>query len=295
MNRTTMTKSSNKSPVTFKPVRFLCVAGAMLLSLSTDVAFGKPALGKSWSASGQVSMDQIDHSAFDALLHKYVDADGYVDYRSWYRSSADRRALRNYLGQLSRASTRKSATQNARLAFWINAYNAVTLEGIMQVYPTDSIRNHTARVFGYNIWKELPLRVGSGQYSLEQMEHQILRKMGEPRIHFAIVCASVSCPRLRNEAYTAARVRTQLAANATDFFSRRQNFRVSGNTMYVSSILDWFADDFGNSQSARFRYLKPYLPKSAQSLATRSGTRVSYLDYDWGLNDQSKKRRTASR
>jgi len=275
--------------------RVVCVATAMLFGWSADVAFGKPALGKTWPTSQQVSMNQIEHSAFDGLLKKYVDSDGYVKYRAWHRSSSDRRALRNYLAQLGRASTKISATQNARLAFWINAYNAVTLEGIMQVYPTDSIRNHTAKVFGYNIWKELPLRVGSGQYSLEQMEHQILRKMREPRIHFAIVCASAGCPRLRNEAYTGKRVQAQLAANTTDFFSRRQNFRVSGKTMSVSAIVDWFSDDFGRSQAARFGYLKQYLPKSAQSLATRPGTTVIYLDYDWSLNDQSRRRRAASR
>ena len=139
------------------------------------------------------------------------------------------------------------------LAFWINAYNATTIEGILQVYPTSSIRNHTAKVAGYNLWKDLPLLVGGKPHSLDAMEHQILRKMGEPRIHFAIVCASVGCPRLMNEAYTPDRIEEQLALNTRDFFSRSQNFQVDqSGVMHVSSILDWFGEDFGPTQQAQF-------------------------------------------
>ena len=274
----------------------MCAVAGLVFASQPGTAFGKSPLGRNWPSSQLVSMDDIDHSAFSTLLKQYVDDDGYVDYQRWYRSRPDRQALQHYLSQLSRASTTKSVHRSAKLAFWINAYNALTLEGIMQEYPTSSIRNHTAKVFGYNIWKELPLIVGGRKHSLEHIEHQILRKMNDPRVHFAIVCASVSCPRLRNEAYTADKVQKQLADNTTDFFSRRKNFRVSGNTMYVSTILNWFAADFGNSQVKRFTYLRPDLPASTRAIAVRASTRVRYLDYDWNLNDQSKRpRRTASR
>lgn len=264
---------------------------ALLVVVTPGRASAKDALGRVWKASERVSIDRIDHAALDGLLKKYVDKDGYVDYRKWHASRVDRQALRTYLTQLSRANPSTAAKRAAQLAFWINAYNAVTLEGIMQEYPTSSIRNHTARLFGYNIWKELPLIVGDSQHSLEHIEHQILRKMREPRIHFAIVCASVGCPRLRNEAYTASRLEEQLSDNATDFFSRSQNFRASGSTLYFSSILEWFEEDFGSSHTRRMTYLMPYLPKSARSIATASGTRVAYLDYNWNLNDQSRKPR----
>ncbi len=274
----------------------ICVMAALCFIMPSRIAHAKPPLGRKWSPAQQISIDEIDHSAFDALLRKYVDSDGYVNYTSWKRSSTDRRALENYLAHLSRASLKKSSSHAARLAFWINAYNAVTIEGILQVYPTSSIRNHTAKFIGYNIWKELPLQVGRQTFSLEQMEHQILRKMGEPRIHFAIVCASVGCPRLRNEAYVAEKVDRQLAENARDFFSRSKNLRVdaANQSLSVSSILDWFGSDFGRTHAEQFRYLKPYLPAAAQKIATNSGTTVRYLDYDWSLNDQAR-RRTASR
>lgn len=256
-----------------------------------EPSFAKPPLGKQWAKSQRVSMDKIDHTPFDTLLQKYVDEDGYVDYKSWKASRNDRAALQNYLSQLSRSDRNRRASKNGKLAFWINAYNAVTLEGIMQVYPTTSIRNHTAKLFGFNIWKELPLIVGDEKVSLDSMEHKILRKMGEPRIHFAIVCASVGCPRLMNHAYTSKELDKQLSINAKDFFSRSQNFRAdaANRTIHVSSILDWFGSDFGSSQTARFKYLKEYIPVRSQNLATSNQTTVKYQTYNWNLNDQSKK------
>lgn len=268
----------------------MCVgtATAFMVGLAATPGFAKPPLGKEWPSSQWVSMDQIDHSAFDALLRKYLDFDGFVDYRVWKGTSADRSALQAYLVQLSRASRRQPAGREAQLAFWINACNAVTIEGILQVYPTTSIRNHTAKVFGYNIWKDLPLIVGDEAFSLDQMEHEILRKMDEPRIHFAIVCASIGCPRLRKEAYRPDRLETQLADNARDFFSRPQNLRVDarGRTLYLSSILDWFGSDFGRTIPERLASLKPYLPDAAGALAADPNVRVQYLEYDWSLNDQ---------
>lgn len=270
---------------------------ALVMTIPAERAEAKPSLGQHWPPSQRVSIDRIDHAPFDVLLKRYVDPDGYVNYTAWKNSGSDRQALHHYLAELGRADRGKRAARAARLAFWINAYNAVTLEGILQVYPTSSIRNHTARLFGYNIWDDLPLHVGDETNSLNQIEHEILRKMGEPRIHFAIVCASVGCPRLRNEAYRAETLDQQLADNTRDFFSRRKNFYVDSTSrvMHVSSILDWFGSDFGESQAERFHDLSPYLPPSARALAVDPRTTVRYLPYDWSLNDQARKPRTASR
>jgi len=270
----------------------LTLGAGLLMVGSAQTAQAKPALGKQWPNSKQMSFEAIDHTAWNTLLQKYVDDDGYVAYAKWQRNKSDHRALLNYLADLGRANPAMSSSPQARVAFWINAYNAVTIEGILQEYPTSSIRNHTARVFGYNIWQDLPLKVGNSEYSLEAIEHEKLRKLGEPRIHFAIVCASVGCPRLLNQAYTAAGLERQLSENTRDFFSRRQNFRVDAKRgrIDVSSILDWFGTDFGANQSEQFRYLKKFLPDSAQRLATNPRTTVGYLDYDWSLNDQSRKK-----
>ena len=255
-------------------------------------------VGQKVVPKSQVSMDQINHSSWDSLVKKYVDQNGYVNYKGWHASASDQRALTTYLNQLSKADPDMSASQNAKLAFWINAYNAVTVHGILREYPTTSIRNHTAKVFGYNIWKNLQLVVGGKPYSLEGIEHQILRKMNEPRIHFAIVCASIGCPRLLNEAYTANQVQKQLDINAKDFFSRSQNFRFDqqNKQFQLSSILSWFGTDFGSNQGAQLKTMAAWLPnKAAQNAALQNSVRIKYLDYNWDLNDQKSRPRTAGR
>ena len=248
-------------------------------------------------ASQQVAVNDIDHSKWNSLLDRYVDSNGMVDYRRWKASTADKQTLETYLQQLSAASFPATATREARLAFWINAYNAVTIEGILREYPTTSIRNHTAKIVGYNIWEDLQLIVGGRPYSLNAIEHEVLRKMGEPRIHFAIVCASIGCPRLLNEAYTAARLDEQLNLNTRAFFADPTKFRADSKTssIHVSPILNWFAEDFGDTTAAQMKTIAPYVPTEFQSLTSSGQASVKYLDYDWGLNDQAKVRNAAPR
>lgn len=289
-----MGNASNRNTTVRKWAAVLLVAmglgAAAFIFLPSNSAHARAALGKTWPASNRISMNEIDHSRFDALLKKFVDGDGYVDYTRWKASAVDRKSLHNYLDELSRADRRKPARREAKLAFWINAYNAVTLEGILREYPTSSIRQHTSRLGGYNIWKHLPLRVGDEAFSLEQIEHDLLRPMGEPRIHFAIVCASVGCPRLLNEAYITEKLNQQLTTNTRDFFLRSQNIRVdaAAGTIYLSSILKWYGKDFGETQGERLANLTSDLPVAARSLiANKPRIRVEYLDYDWSLNDQA--------
>jgi len=260
---------------------------AVSLSAVPAVAGPVVTVGANVPANHRVAIDAIDHTAWNTLLGRYVDANGMVDYRTWKAAGADQQALDAYLVHLSQASLSQPSSREAQLAFWINAYNAVTAKGILREYPTTSIRNHTAKLFGYNIWKDLQLIVDGKQYSLEQIEHEILRKMGEPRIHFAIVCASIGCPRLLNEAYAAARLEDQLAANTRAFFADRTKFQYDAakGTIAVSPILSWFAEDFGANQAEQLRRVAAYLPDAASRQLAESGTaRVSNLDYDWDLN-----------
>ena len=247
-------------------------------------------VGMSVPTAQRLQVDKIDHSDWDRLLHKYVDTNGYVAYTEWQASSADQKTLDDYLNHLSRASFGPKSSKEVQLAFWINAYNAVTVKGILREYPTTSIRNHTAKLYGYNIWKDLHLLVSDKRYSLESMEHKVLRKLGEPRIHFAIVCASIGCPRLLNEAYAADRLDEQLTENAKAFFADRTKFVADARagTIAVSPILDWFSKDFGADPSAQMQSIAHYLPESAQPLAKSYQGRVKYLEYDWSLNDQAK-------
>lgn len=250
----------------------------------------KVTVGVRVPSAQQVSFAEIQHATWDALLKRYVDEQGNVNYAQWKSTAADMQALESYLKTLSRANPNLKSNPQQALAFWINAYNAVTVWGILREYPTTSIRNHTAKLFGYNIWDDLLLTVGGKPFSLNQMEHDILRKMGEPRIHFAIVCASKSCPRLLAQAYDADRLEMQLTENTKDFFANRQNFRFDSQQrrFYLSSILDWFGTDFGGTQTQQLQAIAPYLPTSeAQQAAARGFGTISFLAYDWGLNDQA--------
>ncbi len=275
----------------------VCVVGLLTTQVECGAA-DTVTVGHTWPANQQVSIDQIDHRPFSVLLAKYTDTTGMVNYSAWKASREDSQTLDRYLQSLSQASTSKSARREAQLAFWINAYNAVTIRGILREYPTTSIRDHTPRLVGYNIWDDLQLIVGDNRYSLNQMEHDILRKMGENRIHFAIVCASIGCPRLLAEAYTADRLEQQLVASTQYFFADRTKFRadINGGRIHVSPILKWFGEDFGSNLAEQMRAISQYLPDpAARQLAASGSARVSYLDYDWNLNDQATRATTARR
>ncbi|MEM7812701.1 MAG: DUF547 domain-containing protein [Planctomycetota bacterium] len=270
-----------------RPFSIPVTAFTALVFVFGGVASAEPPANRQSKAS--VPLGEVDHSDFSRLLGKYVDTDGYVDYTAWRANSSDRASLKRYLDELGRADRAATATKSERLAFWINAYNAVTVEGILRVYPTKSIRDHTAKLWGYNIWDDLALNVGGEAHSLNDIEHKILRKMGEPRIHFAIVCASVGCPRLLDEAYVGETLDAQLSTNARDFFARSKSLRVDGPTLYLSSLLSWFGGDFGDGQDDRLAAVRPYLPADARKLVDGGKVRVRYLDYDWSLNDVKSK------
>lgn len=271
--------------------RFVLLAVAIVTTSAIAWRVSQPTVlvGRDWLAAERVAMGEVSHQTWDELLQRYVDADGLVDYAGWKQSVEDSRRLEDYLATLSRVDEARDATTTERLAFWINAYNAVTVRGILREYPTTSIQNHVARVWGFNIWRDLKLIVGDSRYSLGNIEHAILRKMNEPRIHFAIVCASRGCPRLLNEAYSAERLEEQLSRNTVAFFADPTKCSVDAeqNELQLSPILDWFAADFGTSTPAMSQRIADWLPESAQVIARSKDVRVKYLDYDWNLNDQA--------
>jgi hypothetical protein len=227
-----------------------------------------------------------DHSVFDRLLKRYVDDNGLVNYKAW--KAQDEQTLRNYLQLLGKVDP-DPLGRSERLAFWINAYNALTIQGILEFYPVKSIKDKVSRILGFNIWDDYPMSVNGRAYSLNDIENKILRKMREPRIHFAIVCASVGCPRLRNEAYTGRSLDFQLQDNAKHFFAQARNFRVNrpGKTVWFSSILNWFGEDFGGSDRAKLDFIGKYVKEENDRKFLQSEVlKVKYLDYDWSLNEQ---------
>jgi hypothetical protein len=234
--------------------------------------------------------DAIDHSRFDGLLRRFVDCRGMVCYQAWKADSDAVAQLHDYLGHLGCVDTKsESASVAAKLAFYLNAYNALAIWGILQEYPTVSIQTHNRKKACYRIFDDLEVWIDGEYLSLNRIENDVLRPLKEPRIHFALVCAAKGCPRLRNEAYLASRLEQQLTDNAQDFFAWRGRFRVCRltGTVHLSPLLKWYGKDFGKDEQAIVAAVFPFLPCEAREwLRSHPCWKVKYLGYDWGLNDQ---------
>ena len=222
----------------------------------------------------------VDHSKFDQLLKKYVNEKGLIDYKAW---KASQTGLNQYLAQLSANPPAASWSKAEQMAYWINAYNAYTIRLILDHYPVQSIKDIGSKIkipFVTTPWAVKFFRIGGKKMSLDNIEHGILRKQyADPRIHFALVCASLSCPRLRNEAYTAARLDQQLNDQGRDCLSDPAKNRPG--KAELSKYFDWYKGDWEKNGQSVQSWVNKY---ATSKLAP--GARVSYLDYNWNLNEQ---------
>lgn len=227
------------------------------------------------------------HASFTRLLERFVDTRGDVDYVS-LQSQADS-LLAPYLTQLATANL-KPLSRDARLALWINAYNAYTLKLIVDHYPVRSIRAIDGPAPDKTPFQRPVGRVADTMRTLDEIEHEIIReRFDEPRIHFALVCAAKSCPRLRREAYTAARLDAQLDEQARRFLhdKRKNQIPAGDGTIALSRILKWYGSDFGPTPAAVQRALAPYFGGTVRDSLERGAYDVRYRSYDWTLNDQT--------
>ena len=211
-----------------------------------------------------------NHQKWNDLLQKHVSENGNVDYKGFKKDQA---ALQSYLELLSKNLPEKSWTKNATLAYWINAYNAYTVKLILDNYPIKSIKKIDSP------WDAAFINLGNKKYSLGQIEHKILRKMNEPRIHFAINCASYSCPNLLNQAYTEKQLNNQLEAVAKSFINDKTKNTITANSIEISSIFDWFTGDF-KKKGTLIDFLNKY-----SSVKINAKAKISYKEYNWNLNE----------
>jgi hypothetical protein len=224
----------------------------------------------------------FDHAPWNALLGAAVrPADGRVDYT---RMKADPR-LSAYVAALAAFDPEGLSGRNEKLAFWINAYNALAVQGVTAHWPGLKSVADVAPDFGF--FKARSHTVGGRLLSLDTIEHEIIRKQfAEPRIHAALNCASVSCPPLRNEAYVADRLDAQLDAQFRAFVRDpgRNRIDVASGAVALSSLFDWFKADFGGVAGYIGRYLDA--PAAAAVSEAEKAGRLTYLPYDWALNAQ---------
>jgi hypothetical protein len=205
----------------------------------------------------------------------------------------DYRGLKNdpdwpvMLAQLGAVDPGALTGRKARLAFFINAYNVLAIDTVLRSYPVDGIKD-AGSIFR-SVWKREAGRIGGRGYTLDEIEHEILRPMGEPRIHAAIVCASVSCPNLLREPYVADRLDEQLDASVRAWLARpEKGLRVDrqDDSVVLSPIFDWFEEDFGGRAGVLSFVARYASPEDGDWLRARGeDLDVSYFDYDWGLNE----------
>ncbi|MCP5050509.1 MAG: DUF547 domain-containing protein [bacterium] len=221
------------------------------------------------------------HGSWDKLLQKHVK-NGVVNYKGFQK---DRIQLNRYLGKLEKEDI-SAYSREEKLAYWINAYNAFTVKLILDNYPVKSIRK-ISRPWKQRIWK------ASGKtVSLDDIEHKILRKeFNEPRIHFAIVCASIGCPSLQGFAFSPAKIEEQLSQSARVFFSAPKHFYIKEDgekiIIFISKIFKWFGGDFGKNKAEKAAFMTPYLDKTSADKIRKAGSlKFKYLGYDWNLNEK---------
>ncbi|WCL47541.1 DUF547 domain-containing protein [Leptospira sp. GIMC2001] len=238
--------------------------------------------------SASLSAQKMDqsHSAFDSVLKKYIK-NGNVKYKALLN---DRTGLDSYLKSISSVTEAeyKTFNENQKIAFLINAYNAYTLDLILKHYPVKSIGDIGGPVRLVNLargtpWKKFTFPLLGADRNLDWIEHSKLRvEFTEPRIHFAINCASVGCPLLRNESYRADKLESQLQDSFVKFLSETSKNRLdkSKNTIYLSKIFDWFKGDFEKKSGSVLAFVRTGFPEKIPDQI-----KIEYTDYDWTLNE----------
>jgi len=217
---------------------------------------------------------QAQTCIFDSLLQKNVDKTGRVDYQSLKNNET---LLDNYLAYIQNNEPTKDWSSNKKKAFWINTYNAYTIKIILNNYPLKSIRD--IKIDGKTAWKIPFVKVGQKRYTLDQIEHEILRKkFNDPRIHVGINCASVSCPRLWNFAFTEDNIASSLDNLMKVFINDTTRNKISKNNVALSEIFNWFSKDFIKNGTI-ISYLNTYAAIKISEKAS-----IKYLTYDWSLN-----------
>lgn len=215
--------------------------------------------------------EKLNHAAWNTLLQKYVSDDGKVNYKGF---KEDREKLQEYIFKLGKNMPLETWSKEAKLAYWINAYNAMTVDLILRNYHViKSIKDIR------NPWKQELWDLGGKWYNLDTIEHDILRKMDEPRIHFAINCASFSCPPLLNEAFETDKLERQLTQVTKAFLADSRRNIISKDQLEISKIFKWFSSDFKQNGSL-IDFLNQY-----SEVKIDKNTHIDYKEYDWSLNE----------
>lgn len=280
---------SRRSPVaTFA---LLAVAGALFASALYAYVerdrlkglFGPPPVQIGEYYQRRAGGPDVDHATFDVLLREYVDERGLVDYARLKNREPD---LDRYLATVESAPF-NSMGRDQKLALLINAYNAFTLKLILNYWPVDSIRSIPAD----ERWDAVRWEIGGETYSLNQIEHEHIRPhFAEPRVHFALVCAAMGCPKLRQEAYEPERLDAQLE-DQTQYVHNHDTwfqFAPAAGVARLTPLYQWYGGDFEQEAGSVLAHATRYSPPLWAAVEAGKNVTIEWLDYDWSLNVQDK-------
>jgi len=270
--------------------KLLTAATVLLVVLAGRlVAAPQADLWPRWQAYDPGSDRVVDHSAWERFMAKYLVTShpsgiNRVEYGEV--SAADKQTLKSYLDDLQQVPV-SQLNRNEQKAYWINLYNAATLDIVLDHYPVSSITkvNLASGLFSRGPWEAKILKIEGQEVSLNDIEHRILRPIWkDPRVHYAVNCASIGCPNLQDRAYTSKNTEVLLEKGAREYINHPRGAAFEGKKLVLSSIYDWFQEDFGGSDQGVLRHLRRYAaPDLAGKLESFSG-RIDY-QYDWSLNE----------
>jgi len=265
------------------------VSGVLLVPRAHALFAPDSELWERWTAHASAATETIDHGRWDTFLegNLIIGDDGVnrIDYANV--SGEDRQRLDEYLAMLS-AIRISNYNRDEQRAYWINLYNALTVDVVLDHYPVASIRDISISpgFFSAGPWGKKLVTVEGEDISLDDIEHRILRPIWkDPRIHYAVNCASIGCPKLMPQAFTAVNTEALLEQGARDFINSKRGARVDPDgRLTASSIYDWFQEDFGGDERGVLAHLRQYAnPTLAVKLETV--TDVYEFEYDWTIND----------
>jgi hypothetical protein len=272
--------------IRFASIQFF--GAIMLACICSAQAAQKAELWARWQKHDPANRQQIDHAAWERFLKQYLvtgDPSGIHRVRYQAVSFEDRKNLRGYL-QAMQALTVSNYSRGEQRAYWINLYNAATVEMILSRFPVGSIRdiNMSPGLLARGPWGAKLLSIEGEKISLDDIEHRILRPIWkDPRVHYALNCASLGCPNLQAEAYTADNTDALLEKGAREFINHPRGVAIQKGRLQVSSIYVWFQEDFGGDAEGLMEHWQDYAnPRLAEALSKYSGGLTH--DYDWRLN-----------
>ncbi len=220
----------------------------------------------------------FNYNAFEKILNEYVK-DGRVDYERLKKSNV----MDMYISQLAEAHLGSLKTRAQKLTFWINAYNALAIKGVLDNYPLKSVMD----VEGF--FDKLKYEIAGVEYTLNDIENRVIRPtFGDPRIHFALVCASLSCPNLESKAFKPEDLDKELDEAGRKFLQDSAKNKIDKNKgiVYLSKIFEWYAQDFIKSSGSVLEFVRDYFSDEDRKYLRGRDFKVEFWEYDWNLNDK---------